>query len=56
MRDDRDARRVARQVHVRQLVAHLARHFAARQSVTVAQLAIRPRAPALDLQVVEQCA
>ena len=54
MRDERNARRVARQVHIRQLVAHLARHFAARQIITVAQLAAVARAPALDLQVVEE--
>ena len=56
MRDERNARRVARQVHIRQLVAHLAQHFASRQGITIAQLAKVPRAPALDLQVVKECA
>ena len=56
MRDDCDAGRVARQVHVWQLVAHVARPATALNRVAVAQLAIRRVAPALDLQVVKQCA
>ena len=56
MRDDCDARRVARQIHVWQLVAHVARPATALNRVAVAQLAIHIQAPALDLQVVKQCA